>query len=242
MAVQVHVSRNSNLTNAVEVSAGHNHTCARLLDGTVRCWGYNAYGEVGDHTTTDRDTAVLVVSPGGSGTLSGVVDIGSGSGSGRFHSCARLSDGSVYCWGDNEHGELGDGTTTSRSYPVRAGEISTATSISTGEYHSCATLADGTAMCWGAAAFGQIGDGTTADTSTPVLVIGPGGYGLLTGVATISAGGGNWPDGNGTDNYEHTIALLSDGTVVSWGQNIFGQLGDGTATMSISPVGVALVP
>jgi len=63
---------------------------------------------------------------------------------------------------------------------------------------------------------------------------------LLTGVATVSAGGGNWPDGNGADNYEHTIALLSDGTVVSWGQNNFGQLGDGTTTMSISPVAVAL--
>ncbi len=242
MAVQVHINNsNTHLSGAVEVAAGHNHSCARLSDGTVRCWGYNAYGEVGDGTTTNRDTAILVVGPGGTGTLSGVVSIGNGSGSGRFHSCARLSDGSIYCWGDNEHGELGDGTTTNRSYPVRAGDISTAISISAGEYHSCATLEDGTAMCWGAAAFGQVGDGTTANTSTPVPVIGPGGFGLLTGVATVSAGGGNWPDGSGTDNYEHTIALLSDGTVVSWGQNNFGQLGDGTTTMSISPVAVALL-
>jgi alpha-tubulin suppressor-like RCC1 family protein len=124
--------------------------------------------------------------------------------------------------------------------PVRAGTITTASTISAGEYHSCAVLQDGTAQCWGAAAFGQVGDGTTADSSSPVTVIGPGGYGTLTGIATVSAGGGNWPDGNGTDNYEHTCALLTDGTVVTWGQNIYGQLGDGTTTMSISPVGVLL--
>ena len=90
-----------------------------------------------------------------------------------------MSDGTVYCWGDNENGELGDGTTTSQLRSRFApANISTATTVSAGEYHSCAALQDGTAQCWGAAAFGQIGDGTTADTSTPVTVIGPGGYGV----------------------------------------------------------------
>ncbi len=236
MAVQVRVSAAAYLTNAVQIAIGANHSCARLSDGTVRCWGYNVYGEIGDNTTTNRSVAVLVVGASGSGTLGGVSSISSG----RFHTCALISDSSIYCWGDNENGELGDGTNTSRSLPVRAGDIANALTVTAGEYHSCAALADGTAKCWGAAAFGQIGDGTTADTSTPVPVIGPGGYGLLGGVTQISAGGGNWPDGAGTDNYEHTCALLSDGTVVSWGQNNFGQLGDGTTTMSISPVGVAL--
>jgi alpha-tubulin suppressor-like RCC1 family protein len=237
MAVRVHINNNTHLTGAVEVAAGHNHSCALLSDGTVRCWGYNAYGEVGDNTTTNRSVATLVVSSSGSGTLSGVSHLSSG----RFHSCALISDGSVYCWGDNDNGELGDGTTINRLHPVRAGEIATAITINAGEYHSCAALADGTAQCWGAAAFGQVGDGTTADATSPVTVIGPGGYGELTGVVKVSAGGGNWPDGSGTDNYEHTCALLSDGTVVSWGQNIYGQLGDGTTAMSISPVAVALL-
>ena len=236
MAVQVHISTYTNLTNAVEIAIGTNHSCARLSDGTARCWGYNLYGEVGDNTTANRSVATLVVGASGSGTLGGITDLSSG----RFHTCALISDSTVYCWGYNNHGQLGDGTIANRSLPVRAGSITTATTVSAGEYHSCAALADGTAQCWGAAAFGQIGDGTTADTSTPVTVIGPGGYGVLTGVAVISAGGGNWPDGNGAYNYEHTVALLSDGTVVSWGQNIYGQLGDGTTTMSISPVAVQL--
>lgn len=225
------------IATASEVAAGHNHTCAALTDGSVRCWGYNLYGEVGDGTTTNRDTPTQVRGPGGSGFLGGVASVTAG----RFHSCALLSDQTVYCWGDNEHGELGDGTNIDRSFPVRSGEISTALTVSAGEYHSCASLEDGTAQCWGAAAFGQIGDGTTADTSSPVTVIGPGGYGALTVVAAISAGGGNWPDGSGSDNYEHSCALLSDGTVVTWGQNIYGQLGDGTTTMSITPVGLALL-
>jgi alpha-tubulin suppressor-like RCC1 family protein len=120
---------------------------------------------------------------------------------------------------------------------VRAGTISTAVSVSAGEYHSCATLQNGTAQCWGAAAFGQIGNGTTADTSVPVTVIGVGGYGTLSGIANVSAGGG---DINETDDYEQTCTLMSDGTVVSWGQNNYGQLGNGTTTMSIAPDGVAL--
>ena len=120
---------------------------------------------------------------------------------------------------------------------MQAGTISTATSVSAGEYHSCATLADGTAQCWGAAAYGQVGDGTTADTSSPVSVIGPGGYGLLSGISSVSAGGA---DINETNDYEHTCALMNDGSAVCWGQNNYGQLGNGTTTMSISPVGVAL--
>jgi len=226
----------SGINNAAWVAAGHNHSCALLSDNTVWCWGYNAYGEVGDGSTLNRTTPRQVVGPGGSGYLTGVTGLSSG----RFHSCALLSDGSAYCWGDNDNGELGDGTTTSSSIPVRAGEISTAVTVNAGEYHSCVSLQDGTAQCWGAAAFGQVGDGTTADATSPVTVIGPGGYGVLSGVAAISAGGGNWPDGAGSDNYEHTCALLSDGTVVSWGQNIYGQLGNGTTTMSISPVGILL--
>jgi alpha-tubulin suppressor-like RCC1 family protein len=237
VAVQVRISAGAFLTNAVQIAIGANHSCAQLSDSTVRCWGYNFYGEIGDNTTTNSSVATQVLAAGGSGSLTGVSAISSG----RFHTCALLSDHSVYCWGDNDNGELGDGTTTSRSLPVRAGTIDNATSISAGEYHSCSVLDDGTAQCWGAAAFGQVGDGTTADTSTPVPVVGPGGWGLLTNIAAISAGGGNWPDGTGTDNYEHTVALLTDGTVVSWGQNIYGELGDGTTTMSIFPTGVALL-
>jgi alpha-tubulin suppressor-like RCC1 family protein len=226
----------SGVTTATQVAAGHNHTCVLLSDTTVKCFGYNSYGEIGDNTNTNRTVPTQVVGPGGTGTLTGIIAISSG----RFHSCALTSSSTVYCWGDNENGELGDGTIISKSYPVQAGTIANATTINVGEYHSCSVLSDGTGMCWGASAFGQVGSGTTADSSVPVVVIGPGGVNPLTNISTISAGGGNWPDGSGTDNYEHSCSLMQDGTVDCWGQNIFGQLGDGTTTQRITPVGVAL--
>ncbi len=222
------------LTGVSSITAGANHACALLSSGGVDCWGLNDHGQLGNNTTTDSARPVQVVGAGGSGTLSGVNEISGG----RMHVCARLGDNTVFCWGRNENGELGDGTTTTSSYPVRAGSIDTAAQISAGEYHSCALLADGTAQCWGAAAYGQIGDGTTADTSTPVSVIGPGGFGTLGGIADISAGGGDITE---TNDYEHTCALTNDNTVVCWGQNNYGQLGDGTTTMSIFPTGVALL-
>ncbi|MGA3058495.1 MAG: hypothetical protein ABSE70_10755 [Candidatus Limnocylindrales bacterium] len=220
------------LTGVSSITTGANHACALLSGGGVDCWGLNDHGQLGNNTTTNSASPVQVVGAGGSGTLSGVSEISGG----RMHVCARIG-GQVWCWGRNESGELGDGTTTTRSYPVRAGSIATAAQISAGEYHSCARLADGTAMCWGAAAYGQIGDGTTMDTPNPVTVIGPGGFGVLGGIGAISAGGG---DINEANDYEHTCALMSDGTVVCWGQNNYGQLGDGTTTMATFPVGVAL--
>jgi alpha-tubulin suppressor-like RCC1 family protein len=232
----------SGITTATQISAGMNHACALLSGGTVDCWGFNRdqqyanSGQLGDGTTVQQSSVpVHVLDADGTGTLTGVAQIGTG----RFHSCARMTSGTVYCWGDNESGELGNGSTTNSSIPVQVTGITTASTISAGAYHSCAVLQDGTAQCWGAAAFGQVGDGTTADASSPVTVIGPGGWGSLTGVATIGAGGGNDPDTN--NNWEHTCALLVDGTVVCWGYNNNGQLGDGTTTTSISPVGVALL-
>jgi alpha-tubulin suppressor-like RCC1 family protein len=230
----VGVGGTGTLVNVIDIDAGANQTCALISGGTVDCWGYNNDGQLGNGTTNNSSSPVQVLGSGGAGYLANVTAISGG----RLHACALLSDHTVYCWGDNANGELGDGTTANRSTPVRAGTITTATSMSAGEYHSCATLSDGTAQCWGAAAFGQVGDGTTSDTSTPVTVIGVGGYGALSGIGNVSAGGGDISE---TDDYEQTCALMADGTVVSWGQNNYGQLGDGTTTMSISPVGVALL-
>ncbi|MGD0167484.1 MAG: hypothetical protein ABSC51_09400 [Gaiellaceae bacterium] len=230
----VGVGGTGTLANVIDIDAGANQACALISGGTVDCWGYNGDGQLGNGTTTDSHVPVQVVGVGGTGYLSNVTQISGG----RLHACALVSGGTVYCWGDNGNGELGDGTTTNRSTPVPAGSISTAAAVSAGEYHSCATLSDGTAQCWGAAAYGQVGDGTTSDTSTPVTVIGPGGYGVLSGIANVSAGGA---DINETYDYEHSCALMADSTVVCWGQNNYGQLGDGTTTMSISPDGVGLL-
>ena len=200
----------SGLTNAVSIATGYLHSCALLSDGTVKCWGNNGNGELGDGTTTDRHTPVSV-----SG-LTNAVAIATG----EYHSCALLSNGSVKCWGKNDYGQLGDGTTTDRHTPVSVSGLTNAVAIATGCQHNCALLSDGTVKCWGRNNWGQLGDGTTTDRHTPVSVSG------LTNAVAIATG------------CVHSCALLSDGTVKCWGYNGYGQLGDGTTTDRHTPVSV----
>jgi alpha-tubulin suppressor-like RCC1 family protein len=141
---------------------------------------------------------------------------------GGYHTCALISDGGVMCWGDNESGQLGDGTTINRNTPVEVTELSGVIAIATGYSHTCALTSSSKVMCWGANYSGQLGDGTTIDRLTPVEV-----SELNTGVVAIRAGGA------------FTCALISSGKVMCWGNNDLGQLGDGTTTTRFSPVEVA---
>ena len=140
---------------------------------------------------------------------------------GGYHTVALLSDGTVYAWGRNDRGQLGDGTTTDRHIPVRVSGLTNVTAISAGYEHTVALKSDGTVWAWGLNFYGQLGDGTTTTRRTPVQVSG------LTGITAISAG------------YSHTIALKSDGTVWAWGNNGNGRLGDGTTTNRHTPVQVS---
>ena len=203
----------SGITGLGAFTTGAYHTCAVPADGKVRCWGRNDMGQLGDGTLTSSSTPVQVET--GSGPLTGVTALAGGG----SHTCALLSNGTVRCWGENDQGQLGDGTTLSKRNGIAVTGISTAIAISSGWEHSCAVLADGTVRCWGANAFGQLGDGTTTLRPTPVPVSG------ITGAVGVTAG---W--------WHHSCALLDDGTVKCWGANDWGQLGDGTATGSLSPV------
>ncbi len=194
------------------IAAGAFHTCAVTGAGGVKCWGYNRNGQLGDGSTTARLTPVDV-----SGLSGGVKALAAG-----LHTCALLVSGGVKCWGYNQGGELGDGTTTDRHTPVDVvGLGSGVAAISIDDAHTCALMISGGVKCWGSNLQGELGDGTTTDRSTPVGVVG-----LSGGVAAVGAG-----------DFQ-SCALLAVGIVKCWGQNGNGELGNGTASDSLTPVDV----
>jgi alpha-tubulin suppressor-like RCC1 family protein len=147
------------------LAPGAVHTCALLVDTTVRCWGSNRRGQLGDGTTTNRSSPTLV--PG----LSNVVAVADGG----YHTCALLADTSVRCWGSNGNGQLGDGTTTTRLGPTPVLDLTGVAQLATGLSHSCALLADTTVRCWGSGTltgdYGPYSDDRLSPV--PVPTIGP---------------------------------------------------------------------
>jgi alpha-tubulin suppressor-like RCC1 family protein len=199
------------------LAAGADHTCALTNAGGVKCWGGNGSGQLGDGTTTTRHLPVDV-----SGLTSGIAALAAGD----EHTCALTSAGAVKCWGGNDTGQLGDGTATERHTPVAvSGLASGVATIAAGVYHTCALTSAGAVKCWGENDFGQLGDGTRTGRRIPVAV-----SGLAGGVAALVAGG------------DHTCALMSAGGVKCWGDNVAGQLGDGTTTQRHTPVEVIGAP
>jgi len=188
--------------------AGLQHTCGLVSGGTAYCWGYNAKGQLGVGTSGGYRTAPVAVS--GGLTFTALV-------AGDAHTCVLVSGGTAYCWGLNENGQLGDGTSAGyRTAPVAVSGGRTFTALAAGAGHTCGLATGGTAYCWGYNAYGQLGNGTSgsgsnsADRWAPVAV-----SGALTFTALVA--------GNG-----HTCGLVLGGTAYCWGDNDYGQLGDGT--------------
>jgi hypothetical protein len=153
--------------------------------------------------------------------LSGVKAIAAG----YCHGLALKEDGTVWAWGDNSQGELGNGTTTSSKWPVKVHNLSGVKAIA-GDTHSLALKEDGTVWAWGENAFGELGNGTTTTTGCYCSKV-PVGVSNLSGVKAIAAGPG------------FSLALKTDGTVSAWGWNGLGQLGNGSTTSSTTPVRVS---
>jgi len=224
-------SGGSALTGAIAIATGGSYTCALISGGTVKCWGNNGSGQLGDGTATQRNTPVTVLTSPNGPALTGVTAIATG----NAHTCALISGGSVQCWGSNSSGQLGNSTTTSSTTPVTVtttsgSALTGVTAIATGNLHTCALILGGSVQCWGLNGSGQLGDGTTTNRATPVTVLTAPSGPALTGVTAIAAG-----------NF-HTCTLILDGSMRCWGSNTGAQLGDTTTTNRTTPVTVLTAP
>ena len=211
------------LTGVRSVTAGYHFSLALMSDGTVRGWGGNSYGQLGDGMRVDSFTPTPVTG------LSGVTSVAAGG----AHAIALLSNGTVATWGGDAFGQLGNGTTGkgseslgySSTVPVHLSGLGGVVAVAAGGANDAALLGDGTVMAWGENSAGQIGDGTRVEKDVPTPVRG------LSNVKAIAVGGDS-------SHGSHMLALLNDGTVMAWGANGSGQLGDGTTETRATPTRV----
>ena len=206
---------NFSITNAGRLS-GTNHTIFLRTDGTVWTWGDNSNGQLGNGSTADSSVPVNVA------VLTGVTAVSAG----NTHSVAlRLESGAttttVWTWGNNASGQLGDGTTDQRTMPVQVINLDSVVAVSAGSDHTVALKNDGTVWAWGKNDTGQLGNGSTLASAAPVQVTG------LSNIIAVAAGA------------NFTLALKNDDTVWAWGKNDTGQLGNGSTSSSATPVQVS---
>ena len=224
-------SQVSGLKDIMAISTGFGNSLALDSDGKVWSWGNNYNGQFGigitgggdqpQGTTTIPGTTPppTIQQPVQVNNLDSVIAISSG----LQHCLALKSDGTVWAWGNNEWGQLGDGTITDRYIPTQVKSLAGVIAISAGHYHSLALKSDGTVWAWGDNESGELGNGTTSNSYLPVQVKG------LTKIAAIAAG------------EAHSLALRSDGTVWSWGNNENGQAGNGSQNTKENPAVVTPV-
>src|SRR5262249_54674200 len=207
-------------TRVKAIAAGEAHSLALTSTGQMLAWGFNATGDLGDGTTTDRHSPVPVALPAGV-TVTGIA-------AGEFHSLAVTSTGGVLAWGFNNQGELGNGTTQPSNVPVTVAlpAGTTVKAIIAGCEHSLAITSTSQLLAWGFNGDGELGNGTTTDSATPVPVSLPAG----TTVKAVRAG------------CEHSLALTSSGHVLAWGLGDNGRLRTGGRATRHVPVQVRLAP
>jgi alpha-tubulin suppressor-like RCC1 family protein len=204
----------SGLGGVVAVSAGYDYSLALKSDGTVWRWGSTQ----GQACLPDpRDTSTWKKTPERLAGLTGVVAI-----SAAWHySLALKADGTLWGWGDNALGQLGDRSTTERKTPVQVHRLDNVVSMSASSHHAAAVKADGTLWVWGGNDVGQLG--VAVSTTTDHLPV-PTRMPDFSGARTVSAG------------RLHTLVMKTDGTAWAWGENRAGEIGDGSSSFSVTPV------
>ncbi len=217
----VAVSNSANL-NFTMLSSAARHACGIATNGTAYCWGLNSNGQVGDGSTTQRTSPVSVANP--NLNFSAI----SAGGPNQPFTCGALTNGTLYCWGQNSVGQLGDGTTTQRTSPTASLDTNAYRSVSAGDRYACGTYLNGTALCWGLNGNGQLGIGNTTNVWIPLPIANA----ASLNVSSISV----QRSGNigGT-----TCAVLTNSSLYCWGANGNGQVGDGSGTQRTSPVAVS---
>jgi len=193
---------------AIDVAAGGNHSCAVESDGSVHCWGLNNHGQLGLGSQAIGESNQPLPVPG----ITDAFAVAAGTN----HSCALVGAGAVRCWGRNTQGQLGIGNASADPgvlSPTDVPGISDATAIVAGDAHTCVLRASGAVSCWGHEDHGALGVGENPDSS---FVPGPASVGGISDAVAVSAG-----------DY-HTCVGHADGTVSCFGDNYYGQVGDGS--------------
>jgi alpha-tubulin suppressor-like RCC1 family protein len=212
------------LTSGVQqISTGKNHACAVVADGTVKCWGYNPLGQLGNGLVGNGSSSTFKYTGPTNATQFGTNNKMVAAGDSM--TCVLKNTGAVLCVGYNAYGQLGNNSTTDSVTAVTpVGLSSGVAKIATGTNTTCAVMTDGTAKCWGTNRFGQVGDGTNVNKPVPTTVVG------LTGVTNITSH-------SYLNDYGTTCAATTHG-IYCWGMGSFGQMGDGVKTNRNLPVAV----
>jgi len=194
------------------IGMGGYHACGLDAAGKAYCWGHGQYGEIGDGTLTSR---LVPTTPAG-GLAFASISVGTG------HTCALTAGGTAYCWGWNLFGAVGDNTTSNRGVPTAVSGAPQLSSVAAGYFSSCGLSSAGQVYCWGWNAFGQLGDGTQVQRKTPVAATQP----ACVVFASVVMGS------------QHACALTAGGQAWCWGDNTYGQVGDGTRVQRTVPTPV----
>ncbi len=199
----------------VSLNAGDEHSCAIREDHSAWCWGSNVNGQLGIGSAGRRTSRDIPVRAGSASDWTVLR-------AGYEATCGIRSGGTAWCWGDNSSGQVGDGTTTLRRIPTPVGTRSDWAAVEPGGSHTCGVRTAGTAWCWGSNDHGQIGNGSLSSSATPTRV------GSATTWVSVSAGGNIYQN--------HTCGTRSTGVAWCWGDNVNGQVGDGTNKDRLAPV------